>query len=88
MDSELEAKIAKLPVWARELIASLRKQAEPNNNTIRNLHNQLETREKRLRVLESRYEALQMIMEAAAKGEHETAKAYVERILTEYAKEE
>lgn len=83
----LQEKIAKLPVWARGYIEQLRREAAPNNHIVGEANKRAHEAEKRLRVVNDRLNALEEIMRHAGKGGHETAQAYVDRIINEYKSE-
>ncbi len=82
--SELDEKIARLPVWARDLIKQLTARAEPNFAEMVYMRNRLKVMEEHARKQSARCEAMVAIMQAAAQGGHEMAKAFVERTLDDW----
>ncbi len=71
---------AKLPVWTRELIATLRQRIsilnDPSNPHIKEL---VELR-RQVPLLKARYEAMTELLGCAAKGGHKTAQEIMEII--------
>lgn len=70
---------AKLPAWARELIADLRKDVQLRVEVITRDNKQLV---ERVRLLSSRNEALTELLECAAKGGHITATVIADMLKT------
>lgn len=81
---ELQDKVAKFPVWAREYIRRLELQAEPYLDRIADLSRKVGDLERRYQKFDGRASAMEAILTCAARGGHETAQAYVERIISEY----
>ena len=80
---EFHEKIARLPTWVREHIKRLEALADPNNAELRLLRQRLANAEERLRKMRDRVDAITEIMVCAARGGHETAQAYVDRVVNE-----
>ena len=76
--------ISKLPVWAREYIATLIKQAEPNGYEITALRKAKELAESRARLYQNRCDAMLDIMQDASRGGSETATEFVIRVASMY----
>lgn len=87
MSNELQEKIAKLPSWVREHIKQLERQPASDKEEVRILRQRVSHLEGQNRRIMDRLEACHSIMEHAAKGGHETAQAYVDRIISEYKSE-
>lgn len=83
----LQDQIAKLPVWARNYIKQLQQQTEPNNHEVRQLRQRIDHEIVKRKRTQERLDALEHLMTCAAKGGHETAQAYVDRIINEYSSE-
>lgn len=88
MSDEIREKIAKLPTWAREVIKKLEEDAAPNHAELTRLRRELGNERQRYQRLEGRANAMQEILTCAARGGHETAQAYVDRVVAEFAHEE
>lgn len=88
MAETIEDKIAKLPTWARQHIATLKSLTQPNIAEIRQARAAAQVAQERLRSLEDRYQAVMEVVKAAAVGGHWGAKALVERILADYSPED
>lgn len=84
MTTELEARIKTLPVWARAMIVRLYREAEPNNAEIREMRQMVANTEAKCRRMKERCDAMTDLMTCAGRGGHETAQAYVDRIIAEY----
>ncbi len=82
--SELEEKIARLPMWARDHIKRLAALAEPNNVQFTSLERRLTSANEKIKRLENRVEAMTEIFACAGRGGSETAQAYVNRIVDGY----
>ena len=84
ISTEMREKISKLPVWARDYIAHLDSQADPNRDEVNRMRKENEKLNRLVRKLEASIECAEAIFTAASKQENETAKAYVERMASEY----
>jgi hypothetical protein len=82
--SALKTKIEKLPTWARQHIAQLEQRCDPANREMNELRRRLESAEKWARLMTDRCEAMVAIMQAAGQGGHETAAAFIDRVLNEW----
>jgi hypothetical protein len=84
VSDELRDKIARLPAWAREHIRDLEKRADPNNAELRLARQQVRIYEERVTDMSDRLAAAVQVFQAAGRAGHETAQAFVDRILAEY----
>lgn len=78
MDSELSRKVAKLPLWARELIGHLEALPDTLANEVVHLRARVAELRKRNRDLGSQVEAMTELFRYAAIGGSEGAKKIVE----------
>jgi len=85
VNDETREKVAKLPTWARELIDRLEKQFKEANEEPTRLRRKISHLEGQIRKLQERIDGMEAILTCAARGGHETAQAYVERIMNEYS---
>lgn len=88
MNDELKNRVAKLPAWARALIESLEDQAKPNNLEVQMMRQQVANAELRLKKMTERVDAMTELLTCAGRGGHETAQAYVDRVIKEYSSDE
>lgn len=86
-DRELKAKVARLPAWAREYIARLERAVNENLPNLRAANQKAAALQKRLDEVKARLEAVEQLVTCAARGGHETAQAYVDRVMAEYGPE-
>ncbi len=84
-NDELKEKIAKLPSWAREHIASLSRQAEPNNDQLRRMRQDLERANKAASKAEDRTGAMIEFISYAAKAGHVDAQTFIDRVLKNWS---
>lgn len=82
--SDLDEKIARLPAWVRQHIKHLESKPEILVQQCIKLRKDLEVSKKEVRRLEDMQEAMLAIFRAAERGENETAKAFVERMIDLY----
>ena len=75
----MDPREVKLPVWARELIATLRLRVETDNEPLRREVVKLRPL---VEELKRRNEALTELLECAARGQHKTAQEIMEIIQT------
>lgn len=80
---ELQAKIDKLPSWARQHIKELKLRAEPNVEEIARLRGEVEQLKRINRKRQDQIEAMLHMFQCAAKGGNEVAQA-VQRIVDDY----
>lgn len=85
MSEDTREKVKQLPKWVQGLVANLEKEAEPNNHELRQLRQQLTHQQEKCKRTQERLDAVEHLMRCAAKGGHETAQAYVNRIINEYS---
>lgn len=78
------SKMARLPVWVRVLLKQLETQADPNNNELRLAHQRVVNAEERCRRMQDRMNAMMELMSCAGRGGHETAQAYVDKVISSY----
>ena len=71
----------KLPVWARELLANLRQQLEAERRKVKGLEHES-------KVYYARNEALNELLDCAAKGGHKTAQTIVDMIKVYFPNEQ
>lgn len=83
--TDLQEKIARLPMWVREHIKHLEREAEPNNVEIRRLRQECAAKDINYKRLQGRADAMNELLTCAARGGHEVAKEYVDRIVKEFA---
>ena len=88
MDQETRDKVNKLPAWAKTIIVKLEQEAEQNKREIKRLQQMLDQSELRYKKLKGKVDAMEVILTCAARGGHETAQAYVDRIVSEYKHED
>lgn len=88
MSEDTREKVKQLPKWVQGLVANLEKEAEPNNHELHQLRQQLTHQQEKCKRTQERLDAVEHLMRCAAKGGHETAQAYVDRIIKEYSSEE
>lgn len=81
---DIAERIAKLPAWAREHIKRLTDAPETIRRQLMETNQRLAHSEKQRRILSERLDGVNELMKCAARGGHETAAAYVARIMTEY----
>lgn len=87
-NDELAEKISKLPAWAREHIKRLEDRVTNTEPEMRRRAQEVAEGKLAYQRLRERYDAMEAILTCAAKGGHETAQAYVDRIINEYKSEE
>lgn len=83
--SDLDERIAKLPTWAREHIKRLTDAPETIRRTLVETNAKLAHANAQIRTVNDRLDAVHELLKCAARGGHETARAYVDRIVAEYA---
>jgi hypothetical protein len=80
----LAEKLAKLPAWARDYIRQLQEglaNAQPIRSQLFQKITALELANRKLR---DRLAAVEELMQCAARGGHETARVYVDRIIEDH----
>jgi hypothetical protein len=85
--TDLEERIARLPGWARDHIKRLEDAPENLRGEMARRSEKIAYLEGQLKRLRDRCEAMEAIFTAAARGGNETAQAFVERTLKEWAPE-
>ena len=80
---EIQEKIARLPLWAREHIKFLQARADPQTEEIIRLRKEVDRLDKAIRRKNDQIGAMVEMFQCAAKGENEVAKA-VQGIVEEY----
>lgn len=87
MDQETRDKVARLPAWARELIKRLEIAPEQMTDQAVAGAKKLAHMEEQYKKLKCRCDIMHELLTCAARGGHDTAKAYVEWAVKEYGYE-
>lgn len=83
--NDVDERIAKLPTWARDHIKRLTDAPETIRRTLAETNAKLTHAHAQIRTVNDRLDAVHELLKCAARGGHETARAYVDRIIAEYA---